>query len=353
MQRLRRFWLTLETLPDLTTSRFEWKELLGDEWQLSSQMVEPVGRVVHQVGCPSPAGDGCPRRVFPEDDGTYVAVCGEHPRRCPPIVLDFEEIVVATINWRRLCEALQKAFELHGDIRVVESLVLFDIGTHEVVLNRGFRVFLLICSDPSMINAMVTRMIVAEGRPFILLTPTDHFIGKDLRAQVALSGALAVSLAETIGIDSCGSWTSVIPVQELFRSIRNAITRDQKTATPEHHFPTEPGTSWADVSIIFINGHEVHIRAKRASGAYHFSQMGMARNNGKSEKPTEQWALLEEFGVHKGEIKWHTQPLASKEKQRQILAKKMNDFFGIRDNPFEILPRSRIWRARFSVRCAD
>ena len=107
---------------------------------------------------------------------------------------------------------------------------------------------------------------------------------------------------------------------------------------PEHQFPTPPGSRWSDVTIRFINGHEVEPRVRgQGGGVFSYAHMGMAKTN--KDEPTVQWDLLHSLAEDHGELPWpRIVPRKTMQKRRERLANDLCGFFGIDDDPFEDLP---------------
>jgi hypothetical protein len=183
-----------------------------------------------------------------------------------------------------------------------------------------------------------------------LLVPTRHALSADLADALKLRGGIGVVLLETVGADDSGALTGLYPAAEVFGGVRERLIHQRKIKAPEHRFPTPPGTSWRGVSIHFISGHDVRIQARTVGGAYNFAQMAMANTKKKPAEPDVQWQLLLDFAENRGEITWQDSPAHPKlEKRRELLAKRLKTFFGIKDEPFENLPNGRGWRARFTI----
>ena len=73
---LLRFWKALDEIPEATTDRREWAQRLGDDWSVAAAYLKSTGRLVREIACPSPGGEGCPRKVVRHTDGRFRAVCG-------------------------------------------------------------------------------------------------------------------------------------------------------------------------------------------------------------------------------------------------------------------------------------
>ena len=78
-QAVRRFWQALEDLPGCAESLLDWQDAIGDEFDPVSFLLRKTGALAARVGCPSPGGADCPRRIVRHGDGSIVAVCGSQP----------------------------------------------------------------------------------------------------------------------------------------------------------------------------------------------------------------------------------------------------------------------------------
>ncbi len=133
------------------------------------------------------------------------------------------------------------------------------------------------------------------------------------------------------------------------RHVEPPLQRPSATkSTSVEKFPTPKGSSWEDVRIRFTDGQRVHVQVKDESGTYNFTQMGM--NNRKSGEPTVQWDLMEEFANNDGEFSCRDLTIRPKyQKRKEKLAKDLQVFFEIEDDPIESLGPGKGWRARFMI----
>ena len=60
---LARFWKTLDEIPEATTDRRDWSLRLKEDWPAAESYLTPLGVRAKEIACPSPGGDGCPRKV--------------------------------------------------------------------------------------------------------------------------------------------------------------------------------------------------------------------------------------------------------------------------------------------------
>lgn len=117
MRPTKSFWLTLRSIPGSATSGFEWQALLGEEWITIAPLLRPTGTVAARVPCPSPGGDGCPRRVVNHGDGRIVTVCGDPEGQCESVEIILEDIVVHELDVGRLASTLCSLLTCEPDLR--------------------------------------------------------------------------------------------------------------------------------------------------------------------------------------------------------------------------------------------
>lgn len=349
MRRLTRLWKALETIPGLTAERLEWQRRLEDEWRVAEPLLRRVGRVAEQVSCPSPGGDGCPRQVVRHDDGRIVAVCGDRPKRCDPLSLTIEDVVVWELDVRKLATTLAAIFDLEGSSTPADHLSTYRIGEHLVVGNRGFPVLLWLPLPMASGADPVAELIVREAGPVVLLTPTRRAVPDIVHDALRLRHGLHVALEEGIGTDGA-KLNALCPAKGTFEPIREHLIQQWKIEVPEYRFPTPAGTSWEQVKIRFITQHQVQIQARDESGTYEFSHMAMGDGRKKNAEPDEQWRLLIAFAENNGVITWHSRQASPKNKKRkEKLSRCLREFFDMSEEPFEPLPSGSGWRARFTL----
>ena len=340
----------METIPELTAERLEWQRRLSNEWPVAEPLLRRTGRVAEHVWCPSPGGDDCPRQVVHHDDGRIVAVCGDRPKRCDPLPLSADDITVFAIDWRKLAAALARVFEV--DTATAESIRpdVYRLGEHLVASGNGLAVVLWVPQPLGTALSAPLEMLPDASTPAVLLVPTRHALSADLADALKHHGHIGVVLLETVGADDSGALTGLRPAADTFAAVRDRLIRQRKIKAPEHRFPTPLGTEWQHVSIRFISGHDVHIRARAESAAYNFAQMGMANAKKKPAEPNVQWQLLVDFAENGGELTWRNSMADRRnQKRKELLAKALKTFFGIDQEPFDTLPNGLGWRARFTI----
>lgn len=130
-------------------------------------------------------------------------------------------------------------------------------------------------------------------------------------------------------------------VESMFKAVNREIAKG-------HHgypFSTPAGTSWQDVTIRFTDGHTVSVTIGHATQRFNFAELGMKdKRNG---NPNAQWKLLENFAENGGRLSWqHHAADPKKKKQVELLASRLQDFFGIEENPFHPYKKGTGWQIK-------
>lgn len=116
-------------------------------------------------------------------------------------------------------------------------------------------------------------------------------------------------------------------------------------------FPSD--LRWEEISIRFLNEHEVIIKAKNETLQTTFEAMGF--QDEKKKLPNKQWVLLRLLAVRNGELSWENNSnLSLKEinkikKQKQLLSETLRAFFQISNDPFYDYKAEKSYRIKLNL----
>jgi len=107
---------------------------------------------------------------------------------------------------------------------------------------------------------------------------------------------------------------------------------------------------WSELSIRFLDAHNVQVTFRDQSQRFHFTQMNMA--DGRSNtKPAKQWFLLELFAKERGTITWNSKGSSDKwKKHKQKLCQTLRNLFEIIGDPIVYSNDDKGWNTVFEVR---
>jgi hypothetical protein len=130
-------------------------------------------------------------------------------------------------------------------------------------------------------------------------------------------------------------------VEARFKSVDREIAKGHH----RYRFPTPPGTSWQEITIKFIDGHTVGVTMGHSSRRFNFAELGM--KDSRDGNPNTQWKLLAILAENGGRLSWQQSAAGpKKKKQVELLARRLQDFFGIAENPFHPYKKGTGWQIK-------
>jgi hypothetical protein len=345
-----RLWQALERIPGLAAVTQEWRSLLGDEYELVEAFLRPNGKLATGYPCPEPEGCGCVHAVVEHAPDDIVAVCRCTPRRCEAIPLRRQDIVVYELNRSALGASIASALQITQDEKAsVDGLPMTSqIGTYSPYAGFRFPVYLTIQMEPDEFERVVDGLLCRNDKPFILLIPTRDLCPPALGRRIEARNSALIVLSEDFAFrDKSGLCLKRSP-DEILARFRAVNLPSPKADGSMVFFPTPDGITWADVRIKFYDGHTVTIWAGEKTGRYNYTQMGMAnRRNG---NPTKQWELLRVFAEGRGRLDWSSSAAHDRwKKQKELLSKRLCEFFRLDDDPIEWEKDGKAYRCRFRI----
>lgn len=157
-----------------------------------------------------------------------------------------------------------------------------------------------------------------------------------------------------------GAASIEIDVQEYYR-IRDELLAmypadqdsekgsEKPAPTPPNPFTQLGDLKWEEITIQFINGHEVRISAQSTRATWGFKEMGF--QDGRKRLPNHQWQLLQLLARKSGRVSWENSEAEDNiKKQKQLLSKTLKKFFKIDDDPFLIYQDQKAYRTKFKLK---
>lgn len=332
--RITRFWNTLDALTDAATDQREWAELLGDEFAPAFTFLRPTGALATSIACPSPGGDGCPRRIVRHDDGSIRAICGDSPKACNDLDLSQEDITILALDRVRLARALVKAFGLSNAPASFEHRSVFRVGSHDVYAGRGFPVFLTVPGPRAGEEAEPYDELVALPGPKLLLSPTMASIPRSTMAALERADVTRFALHDVLVIDDGGRLRPAQPIEALFADLRTQVESGTEGRSTDLAWQLPPDARWEEIGIRFIADEVVNVTFRGETRRFEPDSLGM--KSAKDGRPKAAWTYLKALALKRGRLSVHranSAETAKHQKQKQALSKALRGAFGISDEP--------------------
>jgi len=335
-----RLWQSLERVQGWAGVRSVWREHMGDELQFLQPLLRPMEELAMSVPWPGTI-EG--RQVVVHDEDDIVAV---DPETCESAPIRRDDIVLWQLDADTLFRGVAAALGLAGTPSSVGmGNRLWWLGDYVPVEGERFPVYLATTRDAQTLLRSAGHISALSQRPFVLVTPTRAGASEELNRVVEGRSSAWITLAESLTWQGEGVFEPKQPIEGVLRRFVNSHVKLQASANATR-FPTPPGATWSDVRIRFLDGHTVSVQVRDRSGRLGFADMGMV--NTKNNTPTVAWELMRTFAEERGHLTWSSRKAsADNRKRKQTLADRLRAFFGIDEDPFELLEGG--WRARFGV----
>ena len=338
---ISKFWKALDELTDGGSSHWGWQQRLGDEWKAVAPFLPATGKAAASLPCPNPGGEGCPRQVVLNGDGTASAVCGDSPKSCKSLELTRDALSIHAIDRRGFAEALIKAMELQPPIRNLAPSFIQRLGTRERAAGLGVPVFLCIPGATPKAALQDLDEILATPNPVMLLCPTTASLPDTVAEPLRRHGVIIMPLDANLRARGAGK-LSLTPqgdavIQELLGRLGD-MAAQAKGSQRVWNLP--PGTKWEDMTIRFTAAAWINVTVKGVTRAFEPDAFDL-RNTKKQETTVkEAWKFFLALAVGNGR---HVVRLTDSggtpllQKNKQALSKALIAAFGLEGDPILVV----------------
>jgi len=204
MQELTRLWHVLDGASALVGVEAQWRDWLGDEFDLVRGLLRPEQDRATSYPCDSPGGTGCPRRVVVHGEDDIVAVCGCSPPECDPIKLAATDVIVHRLDEVKLGKVVAQLLGFKSAKgSVVDLQGVTPIGVVDVAIGRRAPVHLVLQASVDDERHVIERLLASSRRSSpLLVVPTE--LPLDLGRQVEVAGGDVVVCADLLVWDANG-----------------------------------------------------------------------------------------------------------------------------------------------------
>jgi len=342
---LARFWKSLDDIPGAVTNRWEWSLRLKDELPAAECYLISTGRRAKEIACPSPGGDGCPRKIVKHGDGRFRAVCGNKPAECDPIDVTGEEIACLAVDRKKLAAAVCTLLSATSEPGIQERGAAMLVGSHAVAAGVGIPIILLI---PGPMAEVSLEMLPELDGPAAIVTPTIGSISQQFKTTLKSRGHCILALSEIGSVDDQHGLTGLQSAEKLLSPLREKLLASQASAASERIWLLPADARWEDLTFEFTAAEVVNVRFRQETRRFEPEQFGMkSKKNG---RPTIHWTLLRSFAQLAGSLTWKDQAASAKiKKQKQLLSRRLIELFGITGDPIPWQPGQPAYVARFTI----
>ncbi|AMN44055.1 hypothetical protein [Rhodoplanes sp. Z2-YC6860] len=339
---LTRLWQALDDLPLASTTGHEWFRRLANDSPVSLTLLRSTGTLATEIDCPSPGGIGCPRKVIKLSAGRIRATCGNSPAECDAIDLAAEDVMCLALDRKKLASELCKLLQISPS-RDAEGVL---IGTYPVMAGKGIPVGLLI---PGPEGAETLPSFTELTPPAVLLVPTTTSLSTEANRALKVGGYSLWALNEFVRVNEHHRFVSIHDPEILFESLKTALLATHGPKPIGCIWPLPPNTSWEMLAFTFVDEEKLSVRVGQQTRIFEPDQFGF--KDRKTGRYVSAWALLLTMAGSGGK----TRPVLEKkraalEKQKQLLADRLKELFGLDEEPFFKDRTKQTYVARFILR---
>ena len=230
------FWEALETHSVLSQITVEWERLFGDDYPFARFLLKPTETLASAYPCPSPGGPGCPRRIIEFDDDDIEAVCSDPYTSCGTLKLTRTEVIVYTIDWRRLAEHLARALKLDPAFQEAGHRRAW-IGSFTLPNGQRVEVHLALPSSKAMIRDVISDLVLREDL-CLLLVPTRKHLDPESTDRLQRTGSRATHLNEIVSLCDDRRLESSFDLRRLFEPSPG------RAKAPQDYVFRQNGVNW-------------------------------------------------------------------------------------------------------------
>ena len=348
-QTLRRFWKALEQIPGGETDAREWRLRLGDEQRAVSRYLRPTGEYIGAVGCPSPGGDACPRKVICLGHGRYRAVCQTRPPLCESLDLCDADVAVLAVDRPRLFQDLAAALDSSPStpVRGTNDPVV-EIGRHAIAAGISAPLFLAMPDPRRTLEEATFRAAGLSSDPATILLLTENALSADSRGRLQDAGHEILILPDVIGGLRTEGLVSLQPAAVLLQRVRGALRARLTTDKTGPAWPLPPGTRWEQITLRLIADETMLCSINGVSRDLDPQFFGMRSK--KNNKPTKSWGLLCLLASYRGRRHARDRTrIAVIHKRCSLLRRELCGAFGLEGDPLPWLEAEQAYVAKFVI----
>ncbi len=343
-----RLWQFLEDHPKQNAPWCEWKDVFGGRDFFNGfekKFLQLTNQRASAVNCRTDCGLGCPRKVVEHAADDIVAVCPEQEEK--PYTLNKRDVLVYTLNRSAFHKSICAGLGIIRNENMLDGIPgVFRVGDYTPTAGYSFPVYLTFKNDPDELLESVRSISLLGQTPYALLIPPRKQLTPRVENLLNRSGSICVVLSEEFSTKSNGSLKTIRWGTDVFQSFQANVPKPDSGGMV--HFDTPAGINWSNITIKFVDGHRVSIKAGEARKTLDYTKMGMAST--KNSEPTKQWELLRAFAESYGQIDWKNRFASDRlKKQKQELSKRLRVFFRLEEDPIEWVKAEKSYRCKFAI----
>ena len=207
-------WDVLDSPTALDAILVEWRKRLGEDFENARFLLQISDKEASAYPCPTPYGEGCPRRIVKFSETDIEAVCDDLEGRCGSVKLSLAEITLHRLDLRKLSESLAMAFRIQPEFEEAGYRRAW-VGRFVLPTGRGVDVHLALPSSKAKADEVIADLCLRK-RSCLLLLPSPRHLSPKARDAFEQGGGRAIYLNEIVALTSNQEFETTFDLRTLF-----------------------------------------------------------------------------------------------------------------------------------------
>ncbi len=225
-----------------------WKAELGDGYSSAKKFLVARNELVRAYPCPDYSETGCAYEIIDHGKGVIVGVCQESG--CERKPFKRADLVCLRLDAKALAAALADALEIEPQVEPVSELPqAWLAGHYHPTAGHRYPVFLLLADAQDSPETIVSRLLMRQNGPSILLAPTKRGLSTIVLRSVAESCSSVVVLDENMEFADDGTLQAGDGAWVAVEAFHKKHVPQPYAPVSKTFFPTPPNAKWSDLHI--------------------------------------------------------------------------------------------------------
>ena len=321
------------------------------EWQdFPEELLAITNEQASSIPCNGRAG--CYMNIVQHGPGDIVGVCTSDTKQCDRRTLNKSELALYRIDHKKLATKISEAMgftEQHEQIK--GQTALWKFGVMNPQAEHSFPVYCFLGQTSSQLDKIVNQLCMTETA-YLLIASTSSLISNASSDASSKHKSKLIGIDDVLAVDATGKVATKDSAQTIVSNWLETVLPKSAKPGSEYQFPTPAGATWEQFVFEFTATEMLLVSCGQIQERLEPEYLKMKNQN--SGKPTLQWTLLRSLATTGGSISWQDQDATDRvKKQKQELANKLKQTFGLSDDPVPWSDSDKAYKAKFIVKAAD
>jgi hypothetical protein len=203
----------------------------------------------------------------------------------------------------------------------------------------------------SQLDKIINQLCMSE-QTFLLIAATSSLISTASSDASSRHKSKLIGIDDVLAVDGTGKVMAKDSAQTIVSNWLETVLPKSAKPGSEYQFPTPAGATWEHFVFEFTATEMLSVTCGQTQQRLEPEHLKM--KDQRSGKRTNQWTLLLVLAKTGGSLSWQDSDADDKlKKQKQELANKLKQSFGLSEDPLPWSRKENCYKARFTIRADD